>query len=135
MMKKQPYFQPLLTRHGAQKALAAKTVGECALLLVLSEGLASGVELTITKVGTNVVVSWPAAATNLVLESSSSLATGWTEVTTPPVTNSQAISVTLPAVGPQQFFRLKDVISEKPSWADKDPNEKDPTADKGGECP
>ena len=44
------------------RTVAAKTTGECALLLVLSEGMAPGVELTINKVGTNVVVSWPASA-------------------------------------------------------------------------
>jgi hypothetical protein len=126
-MNKEPYHQPLLTRHCLPRAVAAKTAGECALLLVLSEGMAAGVELTISKVGTNVVVSWPASATDFVLESSSSLATGWTAVATAPATNQQVASVTLPITGDQKFFRLKDEISEK------DPNEKDPSADKTDE--
>ena len=126
-MNKEPYHQPLLTRHRLPRAVAAKAAGECVLLLVFSEGMASGVELTINKVGTNVVVSWPASATNLVLESSSSLATGWTAVTNAPTTNQQAVSVTLPMVRTQKFFRLKDEISEK------DPGEKDPRADKTDE--
>ena len=137
-MNKEPYHQPLLTRHSLPRVMAVKTAGECALLLVLSEGMPSGVELKINKVGTNVVVSWPASATNLVLESSSSLATGWTAVATAPATNQQVVSVTLPIAGTQEFFRLKDAISEKdpgekdPS-ADKDPTEKDPATDKSAE--
>ena len=123
-MNKEPYHQPLLTRHCLPRVVAAKTAGECALLLVLSEGLAAGVELTISKVGTNLVVSWPASATNFVLESSSSLATGWTAVASVPATNPQVVSVTLPMAGDQKFFRLKDKMSEK------DPGEKDPAIDK-----
>jgi hypothetical protein len=102
----------------------AKTAGECALLLVCSDPMTAGVELKISKEGTNVVVSWPASATNFVLESSSSLATGWTAVAAALATKQQVVSVTLPITGPRQFFRLKDEIIEK------DPGEKDPTADK-----
>jgi hypothetical protein len=123
-MNKEPYHQPLLTRHRLPHAIAAKTAGECALLLVFSEGMPSGAELTINKLGTNVVVSWPASATNLVLESSSSLATGWVAVAAAPATNQQVVSVTLPIAGSQKFFRLKDEIIEK------DPGEKDPLEDK-----
>src|SRR5512135_1502920 len=135
-MKKQPYHQPLLTRHKLPRAVAAKAAGECALLLVWSEAAAEDVQLKVTKEGTNLVLSWPASATNCVLESSSCLTTGWTAVMASPVTNDQTLSVTLPLNGPQQFFRLK--TSEKDPWTDKnpnekDPNEKDPTSDKGGE--
>ena len=63
-MNKEPYHQPLLTRHRLPRVVAAKTASECALLLVFSEGMASGVELKISKEGTNVMVSWPASATN-----------------------------------------------------------------------
>jgi hypothetical protein len=118
-MKKEPYHQPLLTRHRLPRAFAAKAASECALLLVCSGAMAAGVELKISKVGTSVVVSWPASATNFVLESSSSLATGWTAVTNAPATNQQVVSVTLPMAGDQKFFRLKEL------WADKDPGEKD----------
>jgi hypothetical protein len=127
-MNKEPYHQPLLTRHRLPRAVAAKTASECALLLVCSDTMAAGVELMISKVGTNVVVSWPASATNLALESSSSLATGWTAVATAPVTNQQVVSVSLPATGLRRFFRLK--TNEKDPLADKDPTEKDPTSDK-----
>jgi hypothetical protein len=130
---KEPYHQPLLTRHRLPRAVAAKTASECALLLVFSEGMTSGVELKISKEGTNVVVSWPASATNSVLEASSSLATGWTAVAASPVTNQQVLSVTLPVAGAQRFFRLKDATNEKDPLADKDPFEKDPITDKSGE--
>jgi len=71
----------------------------------------------------------------LVLESSSSLATGWTAMASAPVTNQQSLSVMLPVAGAQQFFRLKDATNEKDPLADKDPNEKtnegkDPVSDK-----
>lgn len=41
-MKKQPYHQPFLTLHRPPRALAAKVMGECALLLVFAGGPASG---------------------------------------------------------------------------------------------
>jgi hypothetical protein len=129
-MKKEPYHQPLLTRHSLPRVVAAKAVGECAFLLVCSGG-AAGVQLTVSKVGTNLVISWPASATNCVLESSSCLATGWTAVAASPVTNNQSVSVSVPLAGPQQFFRLK--TSEKDPSADKPPTEKDPATDKNKE--
>jgi hypothetical protein len=128
-MKRKPYHQPLLFRHRLARAVAAKTASECALLLVCSEAMAAGVELKISKVGTNIVVSWPASATNLVLESSSSLAAGWVAISIAPATNPQVMSVTLPIARSRQFFRLKDASNEK------DPDEKDPgekSGDKGG---
>jgi hypothetical protein len=131
-MNKRPYHQPLLTRHGLPRVSAAKAAGECALLLVCPEGAAQGVELKASKVGTNLVLSWPALATNCVLESSSCLATGWTAVVASPATNNQTMSVSVPLAGPQQFFRLK--TGEKDWVSDKDPNEKigdkDPALDK-----
>ncbi len=130
-MKKQSYHQPLLTPHSLPRVIAAKAAGECALLLVCSEGGAAGVELRVSKVGTNLVLSWPASATNSVLESSSCLTTGWTAVAAAPVTNNQTVSVSVPLAGPQQFFRLK--ASEKDPNADKDPGKKDPKADTGKE--
>ncbi len=134
-MKKEPYHQPLLTRHSLPRVVAAKAAGECALLLVCSEGTAAGVELRVSKVGTNLVLSWPASATNSVLESSSCLTTGWTAVAAAPVTNNQTVSVSVPLAGPQQFFRLK--TSEKDPSADKPPTEKNPSekdpSEKGGD--
>jgi hypothetical protein len=128
-LKKQPYHQPLLTRHKVPRAVSAKAASECALMLVCSDAPAQDVQLTVTKVGTNLVLSWPASATNAVLESSSCLTTGWTAVTASPVTYDQTVKVTLPLAGPQQFFRLK--TCEKDPSADKDPNS-DKISEKGG---
>lgn len=144
-MKKEPYHQPLLTRHGTQRALAAKTAGECALLLVLSGEPVGAQQLHIERVGTNIVVSWPASCpvcwpdyTNgcYELELSPSLPGAWRRVEVMPVTNGQTLSVTLRNVRGQWFFRLRQILkepTEKPTWVDKDPNEKDPVSDKGGE--
>jgi len=47
-VKKQPYRQPFLTPHRPLRALATKVAGECALLLVLAEGPASGSHATLS---------------------------------------------------------------------------------------
>jgi len=147
-MSKKPYLQPLLTRHGVQRVLAAKAGAECALLLVFSGRTAAGDEIAIRRDGTNVVLSWPVSDTNWVLECADSLAsTNWTAVTAASVTNNGTVSVTVPALASRQFFRLnKDLLAdkdpgektkdfEKDPFADKDPGEKDPTTDKTIEGP
>ena len=126
-MKKQPYHQPLLTRHQVPRAVTAKAASECALMLVCSDAPAQDVQLTLTKVGTNLVLTWPASAGNCVLESSSCLNTGWTAVVPSPVNDDQTLRVTLPLAGPHQFFRFK--TSEKDPTADKT-TDKDPNSDK-----
>ena len=121
-MKKHPYQQPLLTRHNLPRVLAAKATGECALLLVGSPGKSQAQQLSICQQGTNIVVSWPASATNYVLESCCYMTNDWSVVEESLVTNNQTINVTLPVSGPQQFFRLKDQSNEKNPTTDKDPN-------------
>ena len=147
-MKKQPYHQPILTRHLPQRALAAKTAGECALLLVMTppaEGTPP--ELTLTQVGSNVVLSWAASGSNCVLESSTAIAVGWKPVTAARAVSGSTIRVTLP-IAAQQFFRLKDAGGDKDAGekssektgdktstektGDKDPTEKDPATEKSG---
>ena len=136
-MTKHPYHQPILTRHLPQRALAAKTAGECALLLVMTPPAeASPPELTLTQVGSNVVLSWAASGSNCVLESSTAIAVGWKPVTAARAVSGSTIRVTLP-IAAQQFFRLKDAggdkdagektsekSGEKDANADKDPTEK-----------
>jgi len=129
MTKKRPYQQPLLTRHNQPRVLAAKATGECALLLVCSGGTSQAQQLSISQQGTNIVVSWPASATNYFLESCCYMTNDWSLVLGTPVTNNQTMSVTLPMTGPQQFFRLKSVKE----FIEKDPNEKPPTTDKSAE--
>ena len=132
-MRKEPYHQPLLTRHSAKLPLAAKLAGECALL-VFSGGVASGVELAISRVGTNIVLSWPASAGNVQLQLTPSLtADGWRTAQALPVTNHGTVSVTLRPSGVPHYFRLKDLSGEKDPMADKDPSEKDPASDKPSE--
>ena len=112
-MKKQPYHQPILTRHLPQRALAAKTAGECALLLVMTPPTeASPPELTLTQVGGNVVLSWAASGSNCVLESSTAIAVGWKPVAAARAVSGSTIRVTLP-IEAQQFFRLKDAGGDK----------------------
>jgi hypothetical protein len=68
---------------------------------------AGGGPLSITLAGNNVVLSWPASATNL-LQSTTSLdpATFWVNVTqTPTVINGQNY-LTNPVSGAHQFYRL-----------------------------
>jgi hypothetical protein len=144
-MNKEPYHQPLLTRHGPQRVLAAKTAGECALLLVLSGEPVGAQQLHIERVGTNIVVSWPKSYAGswppgsngtYVLELSPSLTGAWRPVEVAPVTNQQTLDVTLRNVPGKWFFRLRQIQkdpSEKDPNIDKDPTEKDPVTDKSGE--
>ena len=64
--------------------------------------------LAIISVGTNVLVSWPAAASSFTLESTPSLGSPhWTSVTNPvPIVNSNYV-FTSAASGSARFFRLK----------------------------
>ena len=63
--------------------------------------------LTARLSGTNIVLSWPVAASGYTLESSANFGTNsWTAVTLPVVTNSSAITTTVPVSGPKQFYRL-----------------------------
>ena len=120
-MKKHPYHQPLLTRHNLPRVLAAKVTGECAMLLVCSGGTAQAQQLSISQQGTNILLSWPASATNYVLESCCYMTNDWSLVLGTPATDNQTISVILPISGQQQFFRLKDQSNEKNPYNDKIP--------------
>jgi len=63
--------------------------------------------LSITRSGTQAVVSWNAPATGFVLEQSSNLKTAsWTTSPATLSTNGPVISVTVTATGGYQFFRL-----------------------------
>ena len=79
----------------------------------------------ISRVGTNIVLSWPASAGNVQLQLTPSLtADGWRTAQALPVTNHGTVSVTLRPTGVPHYFRLKDLSGEKDPWVDKDPNEK-----------
>lgn len=75
----------------------------------ITQILTSQVGLSISRIGTNVVVSWPSLASNFQLQSSAdpSNAGTWSDVAGTPALLGQQLSVTLPIlVGQQQFFRL-----------------------------
>jgi hypothetical protein len=66
--------------------------------------------LSITSVSSSqVMVSWPTPAANVVLESTTNVSdpTSWTPVTETVQVNGGASSVTMSAVGPAKFYRLK----------------------------
>lgn len=65
--------------------------------------------LAVRREGSNVVVSWPAAATGYKLFNSPALggAAAWTEVTVPPTPSGDQVTVTIAPTGAQQFFRLQ----------------------------
>jgi hypothetical protein len=64
--------------------------------------------LSINRVGTNVVLSWPTVP-GYHLQSTANLSpTTWSNVTQTPVTNIDHLVVTVPISGGRQFFRLKN---------------------------
>ncbi|MBI5385932.1 MAG: hypothetical protein HZA90_14735 [Verrucomicrobia bacterium] len=65
--------------------------------------------LSITRAGSDVVVSWPLPADGWVLEQTNRLASAsepWPTATWPCVTNASDIRVTMPAAPGHRFFRL-----------------------------
>jgi hypothetical protein len=64
--------------------------------------------LQIAPAGTNVLLTWPAAATNYQLQAAASLsaASAWNVVTNQPVVSGTMNFLTLPAANPSTFFRL-----------------------------
>jgi hypothetical protein len=65
--------------------------------------------LTISLTGTNAVVSWPLFASSYQLFSATNLTSpvAWSSVTNKSITNGPQISVMLPHIGKQTFFRLQ----------------------------
>jgi hypothetical protein len=64
--------------------------------------------LQIAPAGTNVLLTWPAAATNYQLQATASLSAGglWQAVTNPPIVSGATNWLTLPARAASTFFRL-----------------------------
>jgi hypothetical protein len=64
--------------------------------------------LKISRTGQTLVLSWPASATNYLLEATTSLsAVSWTTVTNTPTVTATERSVQLPITGNAKFFRLR----------------------------
>jgi subtilisin-like proprotein convertase family protein len=73
-----------------------------------SLNLSMSVPLQIARLQTNIVVSWPASATNCTLQVSPYLrgSNTWSNVLTAPVTNAGRLTVTNPLLGGNAFYRL-----------------------------
>lgn len=68
----------------------------------------SNVRLVATRVGTNLVLSWPTSAPACQLSAlRSPQATAWSPVSTQPIITNSCYTVTLPVIGPGCFFRLQ----------------------------
>jgi hypothetical protein len=69
----------------------------------------SSPRLFIARSGANILMRWPAAATNYTLEAKSSLnpAMTWSSVSNPVMTANGTNSVNVPASGGNRFFRLR----------------------------
>jgi len=65
----------------------------------------TSIALTISHVGSKVVVSWPAWATSFTLRSGPEVNQAWIPVGSAPRTNGPNLTVTFPLVNPRQFFR------------------------------
>jgi hypothetical protein len=79
----------------------------------ITQILTSHVGLSISKAGTNVVVSWSNLASNFQLQSNAdpSNSASWSDVAVIPTPVGQQLSVTLPILaGQQQFFRLRRFV-------------------------
>jgi hypothetical protein len=69
---------------------------------------AKGTSLSITRIGNNVVLAWPATATGLLLEEnlSANQPEGWAPVRIPVVLSNAQNTVTVPISGAMAYFRL-----------------------------
>jgi len=68
--------------------------------------LSIAVPLQIARVQSNMVISWPASATNCSLQSSASLANTWSDVTNTPALSGGRNYVTNAITGASRFYRL-----------------------------
>jgi hypothetical protein len=64
--------------------------------------------LSVSRSGTNVLLSWPASAAGFGIQSTVSLSQGWTNVVAPLTTNGGTISMSVPLSANQAFYRLQD---------------------------
>jgi len=68
--------------------------------------VSAAVPLQIARIQTNIIVSWPAAATNGTLQTATGLSTQWNNVMNTPVSNSGHFYVTNAMNGASKFYRL-----------------------------
>ena len=77
--------------------------------LLLVSGPPSPPAITVSQTGTNVLLSWPAWATNGILQFTTNLsaASSWQDLTNIPTGTSTGFFVTDSVVGPDRFYRLR----------------------------
>jgi hypothetical protein len=77
--------------------------------LLLVSGPPNPPNLTVSKTGTNVLLSWPPWATNGILQFTTNLSKtiSWQDVTNIPSSNAAGFFVTDSLVGPDRFYRLR----------------------------
>lgn len=75
---------------------------------ILAVAAAPQIRLTITKVGNNLLITWPSDDPTFKLETKTDLNSGtWTQVSTAPTLNGSRYEVVVPIGGGNQFFRLR----------------------------
>jgi hypothetical protein len=75
---------------------------------ILAVAAAPQLRLTITKVGNNLLITWPSGDASFKLEAKSDLnATTWTQVSPAPTLNGARYEVVVPIGSGNQFFRLR----------------------------
>ena len=73
----------------------------------ISELIAAPLLLSLSRTGTNILLSWPSAAAGYQLQFKDSLSSGnWASIPQAPVVNHNQFTVSLAASGKAQFFRL-----------------------------
>jgi len=75
----------------------------------LSGAVSGGPRLRITRSGNSILLAWPNASSNFVLQGTASLAgpgTAWGSISQPPVIVGNERQVTVPLVTGRRFFRL-----------------------------
>ncbi len=100
--------QPVIQEVASSVAVALPTAYVIGRLDITPLVVAGGPTLSVSAGNGNVTISWPAAATGFVLESTDDPLSGdWASVNATPATNSTSITVTVPANASQQFYRLR----------------------------
>ena len=75
---------------------------------ILAAQAENPIRLTITKVGNNILITWPTVAANYRLESKTSLNQAtWTPISQSPTLNGSRYELALPIGAGNQFFRLR----------------------------
>lgn len=90
-------------------AIVPQEGGQCLMLSATNVGTTPGRTISITRSGTDVILSWPLPATAVVLEATTALVpAAWESVSSPAMTNGATVSDTVSATG-SKFYRLRQL--------------------------